>query len=94
MKRTKDEEIYRILARAEEYRKQYDKKFNIEENVDFDIDTDIGDIFKAFFETQPSNNYNDENNIFINCKLNKNEAKNGCKKILNINLKKKIISKL
>ena len=79
---TKDEEINKILARAEEYRKQYDKKFNKEENVDFDINTDIGDIFKAFFETQPCNNYSNENNIFINYKLNKNEAKNGCKRII------------
>ena len=32
MEITKDEEMNRILARAEEYRKQYDKEFNIEEN--------------------------------------------------------------
>lgn len=62
-----------------------EKSTEIEENVDFDIDTDIGDIFKAFFETQPSNNYNDENNIFINCKLNKNE----CKKIIKYKRKEK-----
>ena len=89
MKRTKDKEINRILARAEEYRKQYNKKFNIEENVNFDIAPDIIDIFKAFFGTQPNNIYNNENNIFINCKLNKTEAKNGCKKIIKYKLKEK-----
>ena len=75
METTKDEEINKILARAEKYREKYNEKSSTEKNVKFEIDTDISNIFKAFFKTQLGHNYNDKNNIFINCKLNQNEIR-------------------
>lgn len=77
---TKDEEINKILDRAEKYREQYNEKLTNEKNVKFKIDNDIGDIFKEFFGTSEKHNFNDKNNVFIKCKLNLNELKNGCTK--------------
>lgn len=77
---TKDEEINKILDRAEKYREQYNEKLTNKKNVKFEIDNDIGDIFKKFFGTSEKHNFNDKNNVFIKCKLNPNELKNGCTK--------------
>lgn len=82
MEVTKDAKIYKILARTEKYRRQYNEKFNIEKNVKLEIENDIVDIFMAFFGTKVKTDYNDKSNVFINCKLNKNEIKNGCMKII------------
>lgn len=82
MEVTKDEELNKILARAEKYRSQYNEKFNIEKNAKFNLGNDIADIFEAFFGTKVKTDYNDKSNVFINCKLNKNEIKNGCTKIV------------
>ena len=94
METPKDEEINKILARAEKYREKYNERSSTEKNVKFEINTDIGDIFKAFFETQPCNNYSNENNIFINCKLNQYEIKNGCKKIIKYKFRDKANKKI
>lgn len=94
METTKDEEINKILARAEKYREKYNEKSSTEKNVKFEIDTDISNIFKAFFKTQLGHNYNDKNNIFINCKLNQYELKNGCKKTIKYKFKNKANKKI
>ena len=49
METTKDDEINRILARAEKYRSQYNENINIEKNVKFELGNDIVDIFETFF---------------------------------------------
>ena len=89
MKTTKDDEINRILARAEKYRSQYNENINIEKNVKFELGNDIVDIFETFFRTKIETDYSDKSNIFINCKLNKNETQNGCKKIVKYKAKEK-----
>ena len=39
-------------------------------------------------------NYNDKNNVFINCKLNQYELKNGCKKIIKYKFRNKANKKI
>ena len=87
--KTKDEEINKILDRAEKYREQYNKKIKKEENVKFEIDTEIGDIFKEFFGTLENHDFDDKNNVFINYKFTQDELKNGCKKKIKFKIKEK-----
>ena len=89
MKKTKDEEINKILARAEEYREKYNKKLEMENNVKFDIDANIGDIFREFFGNFKELDYDDENNVFVNYKLTKDELVNGCEKTIKFKVKEK-----
>lgn len=89
MKKTKDEEINKILARAEEYREKYNKKLEMENNVKFDIDANIGDIFREFFGNFNELDYENENNVFVNYKLTKDELVNGCEKTIKFRVKEK-----
>ncbi len=82
MMKTKDEEINKILDRAEEYRKQFQKKESHVEAISFNDDLDFGEIFDEFFKLHNKLNYDDKNNVFIKCKLTKENLKNGCTKII------------
>lgn len=89
MIRTKDEEINKILDKAEEYRKQFQENVYHKNPIKFDINTDFGDIFEAFFHEEKKLDYKDKNNVFINYKLNKEDLKNGCTKIIKYKSKDK-----
>lgn len=72
----KDEKINDLLKRTKEYRKNLsNSKFDTFE------DKDIGDIFKSFFENTKENlDMNDKDNIYLKCKISKEEALGGCMK--------------
>lgn len=76
---TRDEEINNILNRAEKYREQFHKKEEPKNTTPFDTDIDLGEIFIDFFENYKPDSEN-ENNVYVKCKLTKEEIKNGCTK--------------
>ena len=82
MIKTEDEEINKLLNRAEEYRKKMKENEFQEKSIKLQIDTNLGDIFKCFFQGKKKLDDNSKNNIFINYKLDKNELRNGCLKIV------------
>jgi hypothetical protein len=70
----KDKKINEILKKAEDYRKDLHQEMN----TDFG---DIEEIFKAFGKKDLTEaDINDKNNIFLECKISKEEAVNGCNK--------------
>lgn len=100
MLKSKDEEINKILSRAEKYREQYNEKITNKNNYNFNLemDSNFGAVFKEFFDKFKNYDYNDKNNVFINCKLKQEELKNGCTKIIKYKYmdknNKKILQKL
>lgn len=83
---TRDEEINNILNRAEKYREQFHKKEEPKNTTPFDTDIDLGEMFIDFFENYKPDSEN-ENNVYVKCKLTKEEIKNGCTK----NIKYKVL---
>jgi hypothetical protein len=70
----KDKKINEILKKAEDYRKDLHQEMN----TDFG---DIEEIFKAFGKKDlTETDINDKNNIFLKCKISKEESVNGCNK--------------
>lgn len=89
MIRTRDEEINEILDKAEKYRKQFQKDVCHKKTINFDGSKELEKIFKAIFNKEECTEYKDKNNVFINCKLNKNNLKNGCTKVIKYKSKNK-----
>lgn len=80
MLKTKDEEINKILDRAETYRKQFENTNLNKQQIIDNMNTNIENIFNEFFKENKNQNCNDKNNVFINYKLTQDELNNGCKK--------------
>lgn len=89
MIRTRDKEINEILDRAEEYRKQFQENECHEKTINSDVSKKLEKIFKIAFNKEECKEYKDKNNVFINCKLNKNNLKNGCTKVIKYKSKNK-----
>lgn len=78
---TKDQEINKILEKAENYRKELNKsKFETFKANDLNDDMSLSEIFEEFFEKSNKANLDDKNNVFLTYKLSKEEALNGCEK--------------
>ena len=69
--------------------KQYYNNSNGKEFDGFDNIEDLGEIFEEFFKNSKTENVMDNpNNIYVTCKIKKDEAIKGCKK--NIRIKRKL----
>ena len=81
----KDNEIKKILKKSEDYRKSLNSNidnFNIHRN-EFDC---VNELFQTIFDKNEQEScLEDENNIFLECKISKNEAINGCTKKIKYN---------
>lgn len=76
---TRDKEINNILNRAEKYREQFHKEDEPKNTSPVDMDIDLGKLFNDFFENHKLD-AESENNVYVKCKLTKEEIKNGCTK--------------
>ena len=72
----KDDKINEILKRAENYRKASSNTYSSVNSNNFD---DLGEIFSDFFTENnlSTKEINDKNNIFLKCKISKEDALNG-----------------
>ena len=68
--------------------KQYYNNSNGEQFDGFDNIDDLGEIFEEFFKNSRTENVMDNpNNIYVTCKIKKDEAIKGCKKDIRIKRK-------
>lgn len=76
----KDEKINEILEKSKKYRENLASNIDSFKNTEKEFDC-IGKIFEEEFKRNAKEfNINDENNIFLKCKISKQEALNGCTK--------------
>ena len=70
--------------------KKYFNNNNIEQINGFYNFDDIGEIFEEYFKDfKTENAMNNPNNIYVTCKIKKDEANNGCKKYIKLKRKEK-----
>ena len=80
--KTKDNEINKILDRAKNYRKDLSKSMNEFGNFE---NLNLEELQKEFQEGRKEFKIEDKRNVFVQCKITKDEANKGCMKKIRYN---------
>lgn len=78
----KDNEINKILDRAKNYRKDLSKSMNEFGNFE---NLNVEELQKEFQEGRKEFKIEDKRNVFVQCKITKDEANKGCMKKIRYN---------
>ena len=82
----KDNGIRKILEKSENYRKNLNSKIKSSNFHKNEFESVANEMLQNIFDKNKKEIYiEDENNVFLECKISKNEALNGCTKKIKYN---------